>query len=473
MKGMQLISSIAQKRGRLQSSMRDLLARRKGSCCALSLAVLSMVGCSTAAAQGLALAAPEGLAGVQVALSAPATTVSWDARDVIRERFDLPLLYLRHQNESSVPAERTLLIGLTGISVGNQVTIEMTSQHANVKTGRRHTMTTHLSADRDCTTTDPCSVQVTIDPGSTPSDLYDLRVTDVAGRVQWENPARPAFVALDTWDVGVSGATVRITYAQLFPFARGQEDLPNRLPPDAVAAFVESQFAPIIRETWRTQVEEWGFGPLHPDWDADHIVEVIITDPPFAFFDGTGTYTLMRGNDGRFYSTRRIWWFACNNSFAAYGTLADAYKALFPHEFFHLMQWSVLLHTGQPHNYWQGWLEGQGVVAPTIQYPELRHNTYAVVSDRVRAQGLGPSWAGQEADPDRCYDSAPYWRFLYEQYGGPEIFRVALEEMARVARYGDGDVAPAMKIALDATFARVEGPFGSFAESFAAYAGAN
>ena len=472
MKGKRLNSSIAQKRGQLQSILRNRLARRRYVLLALPLALLFVTGCATAAAQGLVPAAPQLPAGVQVTFSAPATTISYDDRDPARERFELPLLYLHRQREPTAPAERTLLISLTGIGAGSEVVVEATSQHENVATGGWHSERMHFLSDRDCTGYAPCSVQMVLDPNTMPSDLYFLRVTDAAGQVRWEMSNRPAFAALDTWDVGVSGAIVRVYYAQLFPFARGEADRPNRLPPDAVPDFIEKQMAPIVQETWRTQVEEWGFGPLHPDWDADHIVEVIITDPPFALFDGTGTYTLFHGDDGRFYSTRRIWWFACNNSFAAYDTLEDAYKATFPHEFFHLMQWNVLLQTGQPYNYWQGWLEGQGVVAPTIQYPELRHNTYAIVADRVRAQGLGPSWAGQESDPGNCYDSAPFWRFIYEQYGGPQIFRAALEEMVRTAGQDTDNVAAAMKRALDAAFARVDGRFGSFEEGFLAYASA-
>ncbi|NIQ77960.1 MAG: hypothetical protein GTN93_07675, partial [Anaerolineae bacterium] len=63
---------------------------------------------------------------------------------------------------------------------------------------------------------------------------------------------------------------------------------------------------------------EWGFGePLHPDWDADNIVEIIITAYPFALLDGSGTYTVFV-KEGHPYPERRIWWLSSNRSFQSY-----------------------------------------------------------------------------------------------------------------------------------------------------------
>ena len=67
---------------------------------------------------------------------------------------------------------------------------------------------------------------------------------------------------------------------------------------------------PIIQETWHTQFHTWGFGePIHPDWDADKVVEIIITDPPFALFDGTGhLHSIRPHRNGHPYPQRRLWW---------------------------------------------------------------------------------------------------------------------------------------------------------------------
>jgi hypothetical protein len=320
-------------------------------------------------------------------------------------------------------------------------------------------------------------------------DFYDLRVRDAAGNLLWEksSPDRPDFVALDTWDVVLDAGrdpayTVRIYYATLFPLATGKHDLKNRLAPDEVADFVAHEFASIVRDTWHTQFEAWGFGkPIHREWDPDRVVEVIITDPPFALFDGIGTHTVMVYKDGLAYPQRRIWWLStANSSFRDYDTLANAYKVAFAHEFFHLMQWNVLLSAGCHTDMWSNvFIEGQAVLAPSVQYPELElsgaHGSWSSTMYlrsvmRFLITASQGSFKQLEADPGNKYAAAPYWRFLYEQYGGMDIIRAALEEMA--CGY-DPDIVAGMPGVMDRAFQRVDGPFHTFEESVIAFARAN
>jgi hypothetical protein len=75
-----------------------------------------------------------------------------------------------------------------------------------------------------------------------------------------------------------------------------------------------------------------------------------------------------------------------------------------------------------------------------------------------------------ESDPTDKYDAALYWRFLYEQYGGMEIVRAALEEMA--CHY-DPDIVLGIGDVMDRAFQRIDGPFRSYEESLIAFARAN
>ena len=107
--------------------------------------------------------------------------------------------------------------------------------------------------------------------------------------------------------MGLGEYSVRITYATLFAFAKATNQVVNKLPPDAVTDFIERQFVPAIVDTWNTQFGTWGFGdPIHPEWDADKVVEIIITDSPFALFGGTGTYHISHRN-GTPHPQRRLW----------------------------------------------------------------------------------------------------------------------------------------------------------------------
>jgi hypothetical protein len=426
-----------------------------------------------------------GSSKVQVTLSAAHSTISWDAGDPDQQKFDLPLLYLRREREATAEADRTLDIHIAGLPAAEEIQIQVISRRLNASTGMQHRETRgHRLPDRPCTSEHPCTIQWTFDATATPSDLYTLRVQDLEGDTLWKSPHpdRPDFGLLDTWDVQVGSApnrphTVRVYYGTLFPFAKGQRDFDNRLPPDAVTDFIEREFAPIIQETWRTQFEDWGFGdPIHPEWDPNHIVEVFITDPPYALFDGTGTYSRSRGTGGRLYPERRIWWFSSNNAFQYYDSLQNGYKVLYAHEFFHLAQWNVLLLSGNPTEYAQNlFIEAQAKFAPSVQYPELElsrdhvvsgDSRYGSAANRFSALRLNSSYADLEAEPVHKYDAAPYWRFLYEQFGNMEIIRAALEEMAPGHQ---PDIVGGMGSVMNRVFARLNGPFETFDESLVAF----
>jgi hypothetical protein len=445
----------------------------------LSLLLISLIGAVTPA---MATRTPQSNTpnGVGVSLSAPHSTQSWDERVPGRQKFELPLLYLHHDGQATTAAERTLTIQLTGLTAATEIQFEAVSHHENVSTGASHTETaSFITPDRPCTAADPCTVEWIFD-ATTPSDLYTLRLKDRREETLWESRERPAFVALDTWDVELGAYTARVYYATLFPFARGRNDLDNRLPPAAVTEFIASQFAPLIADTWHTQVEAWGFGPLHPDWDPDRVVEVIITDPPYALFGGTGTYTVSTVSGGRAYPERRIWWRASFGEFLLYDTLENAYKVVFAHEFFHLMQWNTLLPAGRPTNRWHNvFFEAQADFATTLQHPEMeieknhlssRQSEYTRAANRFLSTRLNSSYRDLEADRVHLYDSALYWRFLYEQFHDTGVIRAALEEMA--LGY-DADIVRAMDDVMDRALAQFDGPLHTFEESLTAFARAN
>jgi hypothetical protein len=425
------------------------------------------------------------LGDVRVTLSAPRSTTSWDQRDSSQQKFELPLLTLHRERHATPEMDRTLEVKLVDLAGGTPIWVEIVSQHVDVSTGEQHRETRSFATpNRPCTPDEPCTLQWTLDAATMPSDFYYLHVKDRAGNALWEKPypERPDFVTLDTWDVGLDDYTARIYYATLFPFARGRDDLDNRLSPAAVTDFVEGQFAPIIQDTWQVQIGEWGFGhPLHPDWDQDKVIEIVVNAPPFALFDGEGTYvetSTLKGN--RPYLERRVWWRSSLNNFAAYETLGDAYRAGLAHEFFHLMQWNVQLGGERPMDSWLNvFVEAQAQAAVSIQYPELelgqdgrlaRHNEYARAANRFLAERLNSSYRDLDAHPTERYDAALYWRFLYESFNDTAIFRVALEEMA--AHY-DADILRGMETVMDRALARTGGPFHTSAESLVAFARAN
>jgi len=424
------------------------------------------------------LAAP-----MQVTCSAAHGTASWDERDLGQGQFDLPLLYVRHQRLAAPSQERTLSIAISGVVGGAEIELELVSWHANVLTGQQHRLSRSFRLpDRACSDADPCTLTWTLEASEIYSDFYSLRVRDATGQVLWQNAYadRPDLVALDTWDVGLDGYTARIIYATLFPFARGPNDLDNRLSPPAVTGFVEGVFASLVAETWHTQFDEWQFGPVHPDWDPDRTVEIIVTDPPFALMGGTGTYTTFAYQDGTVYPERRLWWYATNAAFQAYDSLEHGYRVLYAHEFFHMVQWNAILSARCSTDKWLNvFVEAQGKMAPSVQYPELEmqrdhvvlaSSEYGQAAKRYLVSGLKSSYQALEAATVDKYDAALYWRFLYEQSGAMSILRLALEEMACHYR---PDIVDGLPEVMDAALARAGGPFTSFEQSLIGFAEAN
>jgi hypothetical protein len=444
-------------------------------------------------AQGLVIGANTGSpvlapAGdtVQVTLVAPYHTTSWDERDPSRAKFEMPMVYLRRQRQPSPMFERTIELRIAGPVSDTHIRLEAASLHADVATGESHRIVSDFEIPaQQCTAEQPCAIQWILDATTLPSDFYRLRVTDLAGQTLWENPHldRPDLVALDTWDAALGAEhTVHITYATLFPYARGEENLNSRLSPAAVADFIEHSFARLISETWHTQFERWGFGqPLHPDWDRDRVVDVIVNAPPFALMDGSGTYTALAYSDGQDYPERRIWWRSSMESYARYDALENGYRAIFAHEFFHLMQWNVLLNAGLPEDLWIGvFIEPQADFAISAQYPELelsrshlviRNGAYGDSANQYLTRRLNSSYVDFGEDAAQNDDMTLYWRFLYEQYGGMDVVRAALEEMGSSPQ--NADVVSGIGEVMNRAFSRVAGPFQTFEASLIEFARAN
>ncbi len=458
---------------------------RSGVFAAVIIALLMGLTRSAAATQNSTFKGAAASAEVQVTLSADRVTASWDEREPDHHVYDLPLVYLHRERAAAAEADRTLEISISGLERGGEVQIEVISHHPDISTNGPHrAMRRFRLLNRPCTHDDPCVLKWALDPATMRSDFYHLRVKDASGNMLWDDADsnRPDFVALDSWDVLLGrGYTARVYYATLFPFARGENDFENRLPPGAVTDFVEGQFVPVIKQTWQTQVEGWGFGDrLHPDWDGDRMVEIIVTARPFALFGGTGTYSRSIDATGQPIPERRVWWLSSLNNFALYDTLENAYAAAFAHEFFHLMQWNVRLSSGQPDSYWLNlFVEAQASLAASVQYPEIelvkagrgaQVPEFARAANHFLAQRLNTSYAELEADPAARYDFALYWRFLYEQYGDMALLRAGLEEMAR--HYGAGGVS-ALRASMDATLSRFDGPYRTFEESLVAFSRAN
>ena len=433
--------------------------------------------------QPLRLVTDDDLPAVQVTLSATEATTSWDNRLPEPVAFHLPLLTLHRQRQATNAGERTLTIQVAGLAGGTPIELEIQSWHKHPITGAQQRVRGRVVLpDRPCTAQAPCTLGWTLDAATVLSDFYRLALYDGQERLLWRNPdpQRPDFVAFDTWQIDVKPYAVQVRYAVLFPFARGEQHMSEQLAPEAVHAFIGKQFVPTVVETWHTQLGAWGFGPIHPRWDADRVVEVVFTSPPFALHDGLGTYTVSTYDDGSPYPERRIWLLSNDRLLERYDSLENGFKVAFSHEFFHLAQWNVRLSAGQTASSWSNVIiEAQAVAASSIQYPELElsrahlsstRSQYSASAERFLEKRLETSYVDLEAEQVQRYDAALYWRFLYEQTGDMRVFRSALEELARRPA---AETAASLDGIMDAALRRVGGPFEAYEDSLAVFARAN
>jgi hypothetical protein len=433
--------------------------------------------------QPLRLVTDDDLPAVQVTLWAAQTTASWDSRLGSPVPFQLPLLTLRRQKRATDARERTLTIQVAGLAGGVPAVLELSSLHEHPVTRAQQRVHGRVTLpDRPCTALAPCTLSWTLDAGTVLSDFYRLALYDGDGSLLWQNPdpQQPDFVALDAWQIDVKPYTVQVRYAVLFPFSRGEQHADEQLAPEAVHALIGRHFAPIVVDTWRTQFGTWGLGPIHPRWDADRVVEVIFTSPPYALYDGLGTYTVSTYDDGSPYPERRIWLLSNDKLLERYDSLENGFRVAFSHEFFHLAQWNVRLSAGQTTSSWANVIiEAQAIAASSIQYPELElsrahlsstKSQYSASAERFLEKRLETSYVDLEAEQIQRYDAALYWHFLYEQTGDMRVFRSALEELARRPA---AETAASLDRIMDAALGRVGGPFGTYEDSLAAFARAN
>ena len=225
-------------RGRIAAVLLSLVAWSTIVVCPVhSVASATAAAATVASEPAAAGSASDESESVQVMLSAADTSRSWDSRRPEAERFDLPVVYLNGNGEPAAEVDRTLDVSLSGLPGGAAVAFEIVSWHENRAMWEHERQAERFELpDSGCTRQEPCLVQWTLD-GETLSDYFRFILYDGQGNLLWESPdtERPDLIALDTWEVALDGHTLRVIYARLFGFARGEKALYHRLTPDVVA----------------------------------------------------------------------------------------------------------------------------------------------------------------------------------------------------------------------------------------------
>jgi hypothetical protein len=283
---------------------------------------------------------------------------------------NVPRLVLHRNGSLTPPAERTLVIEVTGLPAASgegTVTLEVETEHSDpdasgalakpIPVWREERPMANASGATGAVFfehTFSHTVVASVDAVATPTDYFRYRIAvtraeDEASELPLELEAGFAFLMENEWvaalpDVreertGAAPDELIVYYCDMFPFQRSWADVSTRMARRDVQSFVGFELVPQMVEAFRTQSLDWGF-TWHEAWtsyrgrqDAERL-SVALTDGN-TWFHGEAPLT---GNS-------RI---SLNVSGAVgygnYTDLASALLSTFHHELFHNLQRSMNLH---------------------------------------------------------------------------------------------------------------------------------
>jgi hypothetical protein len=373
------------------------------------------------------------------------------------ETLDLPHLVLHRNGALTDPAERTLVVQVTGIEVppgGVTVTLSLETQHGDpdMASGSPQRISVWHESRRIANTMGVTQTGVSTvweqEFGervllgarmiATPTDYFRwaLVVTDAA-----HPPAHPlytssqdyAFLMEDQWiaplpqvaeaSVGAAPDELIVYYCDMFPFGSAG-DRTTWLRREQIAEYVHSQLVPAMVEAFRIQTDEWGF-PWYEEWTS-YRSGPDMEQLSMALSDGQTWFHGKAPGLGNASISINV-----NRSSAEYDTLTDGLMSTFHHELFHNLQRNIFQHYGgdvaadRASTAWDLITEGTAVLASSVGQADLQFSrTWGLRAYAANAGRFVGSAGVSEGDLNRSYGqmnpyhAAAYWRFLYEQCGG-------------------------------------------------------
>jgi hypothetical protein len=386
---------------------------------------------------------------------------------------EIPHLVLFRNGSLTAAEERTLQVTLSGLQVpasGATVVLEVETQHGDPDQGGndkdRLLVWEHieqLSGDREGETanlTFKRSFGGTIEQQGervvTPTGYFRTEIgiyegTEISGEPALTIVEEYAFLMESQWVAPLSGLAelspgaapdeLVIYFSDTFAFQQDPYAPETRLPRAAVHAYVQEELGPALVTAVRAQTNEWGFA-WHEDWtgfrggaDRDRLSVALARGG--LWFHGMAPTQAHGGISINLEGADRV----------TYDSLTDWIVSVFHHELFHNLQRNQNLAHGNDgdvdgkNEAWEFLTEGTAVVAASAGSSEIefagseqqrayisRANRF-LAGDRFYSDDLKTSY--KEINP---YNTAIYWRFLYEQCSGAQGAQGDLEIGMQVIR---------------------------------------
>ncbi|NJC98327.1 MAG: hypothetical protein C3F07_00545 [Anaerolineales bacterium] len=269
----------------------------------------------------------------------------------------------------------------------------------------------------------------------TPTDYYRYRiiVSDPIGNQIQTHTEDYAFLMENQWRVplptvlesapGAAPDELLVYYYDMTPFQTNLKDPFTRIPREDVDRYIQTELIPAMVAAIRVQSDLWEF-PWYEEWRNYRLDE-----EPKTLSVALGEYNIwFHGQSPSLgYSMISI---RVDGSVGEYETMTDGLMSIFHHELFHNHQRNISLHyaghaaiAGRDQA-WMMFSEGTAVLASSVGQPDVQFTqtttprsylkrAHAFIgSEDAIGGGLNKSY---ERIP---YQTAAYWRFLYEKCGG-------------------------------------------------------
>lgn len=269
----------------------------------------------------------------------------------------------------------------------------------------------------------------------TPTDYYNYQIIlfDPQGNELREIRKEYAFLMENQWRVplpmvleaspGAAPNELLVYFYDMIPFKANPRDPDSRIPRHDVERYIQIELIPAMVAAFETQSNLWEM-PWYSEWtsyrpeeDAKTLSVALVEYK--TWFHGAPT-TL-----GHALISIRV-----DGSFGTYPNLTDGIMSVFHHELFHSQQRSLSLHLANNGNIagrddaWKIFSEGTAALTSLVANPGVEFGANSGLRRYVKranaylgADGIsdGSSNKSYSLIP---YETALYWRFLYEKCGG-------------------------------------------------------
>lgn len=366
---------------------------------------------------------------------------------------EIPHLVLKRNGVPTPGFERTLQVSIRDLAIpstGVYVQILIETQHGDPDMDRKRNVrirvwkeTRFIPYDQLAGHGMEVQFNVTFDPMmelqdktvKTPTDYYRCRiiVSDTRGTRLQTYIDDYAFLMENQWraplpDVleatpGAAPDELLVYYYDMIPYQSNLRDPDTRIPRHEVDRYIQAELIPGMVETFRIQSDIWQF-PWYEEWrnfrreEAPKTISVALGEHGIWFHGKPASL-------GHSMISIRV-----DGTTGEYDNLTDGIMSVFHHELFHNLQRNISLHYGQhaaiagKDEAWMMFTEGTAVLASSVGQPAVQFEATAQARSYLkRANAFLGSESSVSSGLNKSYKEIPYqtaiyWRFLYENCGG-------------------------------------------------------